>query len=77
MLENPERNSRSQVTAAINNHLAVAIGLTNILERRLCRSNRGDGEALQIICQIREAAVAATFETEAIGAQDVSGTSKT
>ena len=77
MLENPERKSRSQMTAAINNYLAVAIGLTNMLARRLCRSNGGDEEALQIISQIRAAAVAATIETDAMESKDVDSTSKT
>ena len=48
----------------INKHLVEAIGLANMLERRLNRLDSGDGESKQITCQIREAVVAAVVKLE-------------
>ena len=48
----------------INKHLVEAIGLANMLERRLNRINSGDSESKQIICQIREAVVTAVVKLE-------------
>jgi hypothetical protein len=77
MFRNGNQYSPSQSTDAINNRLTIVIGLTNMLERRLCRAMKSDGEARQIVCQIREAAVAATIETDAMESMDVDDTSKT